>query len=229
MCFEVNVTGTLNLLDACSKLDEKPRVLFTSSCEVYGNVDPSRQPVNEDTRPAPINVYGLSKLMGEEICQFYMREHGLPIIISRGFNHTGPGQTESFVFPHVARSLARIEKGGQEPVLKMGNLSVRRDVLDARDVVRAYMMVADKAKPGSTYNVTSGRCISIEQGVRMLVEISGLKVKIVQESSRMRTYDIHQLHGDASRIGKDSGWRAETTLEQTMKDLLSYWRAKEGV
>lgn len=229
MCFGVNVTGTLNLLDACSKLDEKPRVLFTSSCEVYGNVDPSRQPVNEDTRPAPINVYGLSKLMGEEICQFYMREHGLPIIISRGFNHTGPGQTESFVFPHVARSLARIEKGDAEPVLKMGNLSVRRDVLDARDVVRAYMMTADKAKPGSTYNVTSGRCISIEQGVRMLVEISGLKVKIVQESSRMRSYDIHQLHGDASRIGKDLGWRAEITLEQTMKDLLSYWRAKEGV
>lgn len=229
MCFEVNVTGTLNLLDALSKLEHRPRVLFTSSCEVYGNVDPSRQPVNEDTRPAPINVYGLSKLMGEEICQFYMREHGLPTIISRGFNHTGPGQTESFVFPHVARSLARIEKDGQEHVLKMGNLSVIRDVLDARDVVRAYMMAADKAKPGSTYNVTSGRCISIEQGVRMLVEISGLKVKIVQEASRMRTYDIHQLHGDASRIGKDLGWRAEITLEQTMKDLLSYWRAKEGV
>ncbi|GAI53776.1 unnamed protein product, partial [marine sediment metagenome] len=119
-----------------------------------------------------INVYGLSKLMGEEICQFYMREHGLPIIISRGFNHTGPGQKKSFVFPYVASSLAKVEKGDAEPVLKMGNLSVRRDVLDARDVVRAYMMAADKAKPGSTYNVTSGRCISIEEGVRMLVEIS---------------------------------------------------------
>lgn len=229
LCFGVNVTGTLNLLDALSRLEEKPRVLFASSCEVYGNVDPSRQPVNEDTRPAPINVYGLSKLMGEEICQFYMREHGLPIIISRAFNHTGPGQKDSFVFPHVASTLVKIENGAAEPVLKMGNLSVRRDVLDARDVVRAYMMAADKAKPGSTYNVTSRRCISIEEGVRMLVEISGLRVKIVRESSRMRTYDIPRLTGDASRIGKDLGWRAEISLEQTMKDLLSYWRAKEGV
>lgn len=237
MCFGVNVTGTLNLLDSCSKLDEKPRVLFTSSCEVYGNVDPSRQPVREDHPPAPINIYGLSKLLGEEVCHYYNyiwgprsdSENSSGVIITRGFNHTGPGQKDSFVFPYVASSLAKIEKGDAEPVLKMGNLSVRRDVLDARDVVRAYMMAADKAKPGSTYNVTSGRCISIEQGVRMLVEISGLKVKIVQESSRMRTYDIHQLHGDASRIGKDLGWRAEITLEQTMKDLLSYWRAKEGV
>ncbi|MCK4333573.1 GDP-mannose 4,6-dehydratase [candidate division WOR-3 bacterium] len=229
LCFGVNVTGTLNLLDALSRLEEKPRVLFASSCEVYGNVDPSRQPVNEDTRPTPINVYGLSKLMGEEICQFYMREHGLPIIISRGFNHTGPGQKGSFVFPHVASTLVKIEKGAAEPVLRMGNLSVRRDVLDARDVVRAYMTAADKAKPGSTYNVTSGRCISIEEGVRMLVEISGLRVKIAQESSRMRTYDVPRLTGDASRIDKDLGWRAEISLEQTMKDLLSYWRAKEGV
>lgn len=237
MCFGVNVTGTLNLLDACSKLDEKPRVLFTSSCEVYGNVDAAEQPVREDHPPAPINIYGLSKLLGEEVCHYYNyiwgprsdSENSSGVIITRGFNHTGPGQKESFVFPHVARSLAKIEKGDAEPVLKMGNLSVIRDVLDARDVVRAYMMAADKAKPGSTYNVTSGRCISIEEGVRMLVEISGLKVKIVQESSRMRTYDIHQLHGDASRIGKDLGWRTEITLEQTMKDLLSYWRAKEGV
>ncbi|MEA3312183.1 MAG: GDP-mannose 4,6-dehydratase [candidate division WOR-3 bacterium] len=236
MCFEVNVTGTLNLLDVLSKLDEKPRVLFASSCEVYGNVDPSRQPVNEDTRPAPINVYGLSKLLGEEICHYYnyiwgphvneKRSHG--VLISRGFNHTGPGQRDSFVFPHVARSLVKIEKGAAEPVLRMGNLSVRRDVLDARDAVRAYMMAADKANPGSTCNVTSGRCISIEEGVRMLVEISGLRVKIVQESSRMRSYDIARLTGDASRIGKDLGWRAEISLEQTMKDLLSYWRAKEG-
>jgi len=237
MCFEVNVTGTLNLLDALSRLEEKPRVLFASSCEVYGNVDPSCQPVNEDTKPAPINVYGLSKLLGEEICHYYnyiwgphvneKRSHG--VLISRAFNHTGPGQKNSFVFSHVARSLVKIEKGTAEPVLRMGNLSVRRDVLDARDAVRAYMMAADKAKPGSTCNVTSGRCISIEEGVRMLVEISGLRVKIVQESSRMRSYDIARLTGDASRIGKDLGWRAEISLEQTMKDLLSYWRAKEGV
>lgn len=227
LCFGVNVTGTLNLLDALSRLEEKPRILFASSCEVYGNVN--KLPVTEDQPPAPINIYGLSKLMGEEICQFYMREHGLPIIISRGFNHTGPGQKDSFVFPYVASTLAKIEKGTAEPIIKMGNLSVIRDVLDARDVVRAYMALMDKGEPGSIYNVTSGRCISIEEGVRMLVEISGLDVKIAQESSRMRTYDIPKLTGDASRIEKDLGWQAKIPLDETMRDLLNYWRTKEGV
>lgn len=225
LCFDVNVTGTLNLLDASSKLKAKPKVLFTSSCEVYGRVDPADLPIGEDAKPYPINIYGLSKLTAEGICRFYMREFGLPIVITRAFNHTGPGQAEGFVFPHVASALAR----KNSPILKLGNLSVIRDVLDARDVVRAYMKVMDRGKPGSVYNVASGRLISIEQGVRMLIEISGLSVKIAQEESRMRAYDIPQLTGDASRIEKDLGWRAEITLEQTFKDLLRYWRAKEGI
>ena len=229
LCFDVNVTGTLNLLDASSKLKAKPRLLFTSSCEVYGRVNPADLPIGEDTKPDPINVYGLSKLTAEGICRFYMREHALPVVITRAFNHTGPGQAEGFVFPHVASALARIQKGSCEPILKLGNLSVQRDVLDARDVVRAYMMVMDRGKSGNVYNVTSGRSISIEQGVRMLIEISGLNVKITQEQSRMRAYDIPQLSADASRIEKDLGWRAEITLEQTFNDLLHYWRAKEGV
>lgn len=229
LCFDVNVTGTLNLLDASSKLKAKPKLLFTSSCEVYGRVDLRDLPITEDAKPEPVNVYGLSKLTGENICHFYMRENGLPVVITRAFNHTGPGRPAHFVFPYVASTLAKIEKGELEPVLAMGNLSVTRDVLDARDVVRAYMMVMDKGKSGNVYNVTSGRSISIERGVRMLIEISGLNVKITQEQSRMRAYDIPQLSGDASRIEKDLGWRAEITLEQTFKDLLRYWRAKEGV
>jgi GDP-4-dehydro-6-deoxy-D-mannose reductase len=229
LCFDVNVTGTLNLLDALSKLEAKPKVLFTSSCEVYGKVDPADLPIGEDTKTDPINIYGLSKLTAEGICRFFMREYGLPIVITRAFNHTGPGRPAHFVFPYVASTLAKIEKGELEPVLAMGNLSVIRDVLDARDVVRGYMKVMDKGNPGSIYNVASGRSISIEQGVRMLIEISGLNVKITQEESRMRAYDIPQLFADASRMEKDLGWRAEITLEQTFKDLLRYWRAKEGV
>jgi len=229
LCFDVNVTGTLNLLDVLSRLSRTPKILFASSCEVYGNVDPAKPPVTENYPTIPINIYGLSKLHAEDVCHFYTREHGMLIVITRGFNHTGPAQAQSFVFPHVANTLTRIEKGLEEPTLKMGNLSVRRDFLDVRDVLKAYMSAMDKARGGSVYNVTSGRCISISEGVRMMVEISDLSVNIIQESSRMRSYDIPQLSGDASLIEKDLGWRAEITLEQTFKDLLAYWKAKEGV
>lgn len=149
-------------------------------------------------------------------------------MISRGFNHTGPGQAQHFVFPHVARTLARIELGKEESVLRMGNLSVRRDFLDARDVVNAYMTIMDKSTPGKTYNVTSARCISIEEGVNILVEISGIKVKIITDESRMRSYDIPELSGSSALLESELGWHAEKTLEETFKDMLLYWRKKEG-
>lgn len=227
-CFDSNVTGTMNLLEALSELPVKPRILFTSSCEVYGSVPPSSQPVDEKCPPSPINVYGFSKVIGEKICRFYSNRNSLPVMISRGFNHTGPGQAQHFVFPHVARTLARIELGKEESVLRMGNLSVRRDFLDARDVVNAYMTIMDKSTPGKTYNVTSARCISIEEGVNILVEISGIKVKIITDESRMRSYDIPELSGSSALLESELGWHAEKTLEETFKDMLLYWRKKEG-
>lgn len=229
LCFDTNVTGTLNLLDILARLKTKPRVLITSSCEVYGKVADRDLPVDEDFPTNPVNIYGLSKLKAEDICRFYLMQYRLPVMISRGFNHTGPGQAQRFVFPHVANTLARIEAGLAEPVLKMGNLSVRRDFLDVRDVIEAYAVILRNGEPGKTYNVTSGRCISIEDGVRMLVEISELSVNITQESSRMRSYDIPVLSGSAARLEEELDWRAEITLEQTFTDLLRYWRAKEGV
>ncbi|MBD3286519.1 NAD-dependent epimerase/dehydratase family protein [candidate division WOR-3 bacterium] len=229
LCFSVNATGTLNLLNALSLLEDKPKILFTSTCEVYGKVDPVGKAIKETDIPEPANIYGLSKLTAEAICQYFIRERGLSIVISRGFNHTGSGQRSSFVFPHVARTLARIEKGEIEPVIKMGNLSVKRDFADARDVVQAYIMMMDNASSGSIYNVTSECYISIEEGVKMMVEISGLHVNIIQEQSRMRSYDIPGLHGDASSIGKDLGWRASITPEETMEDLVEHWREKEGI
>ncbi len=229
LCFDTNLTGTLNLLNILSELAEKPRFLYTSSAEVYGKMNKVSTQLTENDRPSPANIYGLSKLKAEDICQFYCKEYQIPVLIARSFNHTGPGQAQRFVFPHVARSLVRIEAGKEPPVLKMGNLSVERDFMDVRDVIEAYMKMIDKATTGSIYNITSGRCISIEEGIRMMVEISGINVNIIQESSRMRPYDIPRLSGNAKKALKDLGWRAEITLEQTFKDLLYFWRVKEGV
>ncbi len=237
LCFDTNVTGTLNLLDIIAELSldiiaelsHKPRILLASSCEVYGSVEEKSLPLNEDSPAVPINIYGLSKLKAEEICEFYVRRSNLDIMVSRGFNHTGPGQAQRFVFPHVAHTLARIEAGKEEPVLKLGNLSVKRDILDVRDVIRAYGAIMDKGKTGSIYNVASGQCISIEEGVKLLVEISGLRITIIQEKSRMRSYDIPALSGDASRAERELGWRAEITLAETFANLLRYWREKEGL
>lgn len=228
LAFDTNVIGTLNLVDLLSELHPKSKILFTSSCEVYGKIDETRLPVGEETSPRPINVYGLSKLQAEGICRYFHRNYALPVFITRAFNHTGPGQAPTFVLPHVASTLARIKAGKDEPLLKMGNLSTRRDFLDARDVVSAYMTVMDKAEAGTNYNVTSGRLVSIEQAVRMLVEISGLQVKIFVDETRMRSYDIPVLSGDASRLAEDLGWQARIPLEQTLRDLFKYWLTKEG-
>lgn len=229
LAFDTNVTGTLNLFDILSELEPKPTVLFTSSCEVYGKVDAAKQPIDETCSPSPVNIYGLSKLTAEELCHYYTKEYGLAVVITRAFNHTGPGQSSNFVFPYVASTLARIEAGREEPVLRMGNLSVGRDYLDARDVVSAYQKIMDNIQTAEIFNVTSGRCILIEEGVRMLIEISGLKVTIKKDESRIRPYDIPRLSGDSSLLEKNLGWRRDYTLERTFADLLHYWRVKEGL
>lgn len=227
-CFEANVTGTLNLLEILADLEHKPRVLFTSSCEVYGMVPGENQPVTEDEPARPVNAYGLSKLAAEEVCSYYCRSRELEVMITRSFNHTGPGQAPGFVFPKVARELVHIEKGRKEPVLRMGNLSVQRDYLDVRDVLRAYTAVMEKGEPGKAYNVTSGHMVSIREGVGMLVEISGLRVNIVEEETLVRSYDIPELTGDAGRAGDELGWKARIPVKQTFRDLLEYWKQKEG-
>jgi GDP-4-dehydro-6-deoxy-D-mannose reductase len=221
--YEVNALGTLKLLDAVRQLELKCRVVLVSSADVYGRSNVGR-PLTEDLPSLPLSPYALSKHMTGEAGRFYHRAFGLDTVILRPFSHTGPGQTTAFVFPKVANAIARIENGKHDSVIEMGDLSVRRDYTDVRDIVRAYLLALERCAPGETYNVTSGRPLVIQEGVDYLCSLSRVPVQVKSSAARFRPHDIPLLTGDPSKFASATGWQPEIPFTQTLSDLLDYYR-----
>lgn len=218
--WEVNATGTLRLLEALERLDlSEVRVLVVSSAEVYGRVPEAEQPIAEMRPLAPVTPYGASKAAAEMAALQANARGRVSVVITRSFNHFGPGQEEHFALPSFASQLVRIRRGGGESVLKVGNLEVRRDLLDVRDVVRAYLRLMTDASSGQVYNVCSGEAHLLSKLVEELVALSGTGARIEVDPERFRPVDIPLLAGDPSRI-HSLGWRPEIPLRQTLSDLL---------
>ncbi len=221
--YNINTLGTLKLLLAVHQLMLPCRILLISSADVYGRSD--RQHIETDTT-APLTVYARSKLLAEEIGRLYYQSWEMDIIILRPFSHTGPGQAPNFIFPKVAHHIARVEKGKASPVLEMGDLSVQRDYTDVRDIVRAYVLALENCLSGETYNVTSGRTIRLKDGVDYLCQLANKKIEIVTGNAEKRPYDIPFLSGDARKFTAITGWQPEIPFEQTLADLLEYYRTR---
>jgi GDP-4-dehydro-6-deoxy-D-mannose reductase len=221
--YEVNALGTLKLLEAVRQLQLKCRLVLVSSADVYGRSNVGR-PLSEDLPSLPLSPYALSKHMTAEAGLFYHRAFGLDVVILRPFSHTGPGQTTAFVFPKVANAIARIERGHGEPVIEMGDLSVRRDYTDVRDVVRAYLLALERCAPGETYNVTSGEPLVIQEGVDLLCGLARVPVQVKSSAAKFRPHDIPLLTGDPSKFAAATGWKPEIPFTQTLSDLLDYYR-----
>ncbi|MGB9742483.1 MAG: GDP-mannose 4,6-dehydratase [candidate division WOR-3 bacterium] len=219
----VNTIGTLKLLLAVHQLMLPCRILLVSSADVYGRAD---RPHLETDPPAPLTAYARSKLLAEEIGRLYYQTWEMDIIIVRPFSHTGPGQAPHFVFPKVARHIALVEKGKAEPVLKMGDLTVRRDYLDVRDVVRAYVLAMENALSGETYNITSGNCIRLRDGVDLLLKKARVPIELRSGATEIRPYDIPYLSGSAEKFRLITGWQPGFPLEKTLDDLLEYYRQR---
>ena len=167
--------------------------------------------------------YAISKLAQEALA--LIPEDGLDVIVARAFNHTGPRQQPAFVASSVARQVALIERGALAPVLRVGNLDARRDLTDVRDVVRAYMSLVESAPPGQVYNVASGVGRPIRSIVETLVRLAAVQVRIEVDPGRLRAQDKPVLVGDAGRLRAATGWEPRISFEQTLRDLLDYWRA----
>lgn len=221
--YEGNVLATHYLLDALRQLDRKPRVLVPCSAHVYA---PQPRPIKEDDELKPGSPYATSKLAAEMVAERAWVEDQVPAIIARAFNHVGPRQDPSYVAPSIARQIALIEDGRLEPVLTMGSLEPRRDLTDVRDTVRAYAAMMTRAAPAVPYNVSSGRAVSVGELVRTFTERARRQVKVVQDPARFRPNDPPLLVGDHSRLTADTGWEPQIPLEQTVADLLEYWRAR---
>lgn len=215
--WEVNATGTLRVALA---LPEGTRLLLAGSAEVYGAVPGAEQPIAE-TRPLrPANPYAASKAAAEMAALQAGASVGVEVVLARAFNHTGPGQDPRFALPSFARQLAEIRAGRAEPVLRVGNLSARRDLLDVRDVVRAYLRLVEAGAPGEAYNVASGEAHEMAEVVRTLVELSGTRARIEVDEDRVRPVDVPLLLGDAGKL-RALGWAPRIPFRETLRDLLA--------
>jgi len=226
MAFEINVKGSLNLLEETRENAPRARVILISSGEVYGKALPREGPLTEKRPPRPLNVYALTKLCAEKIASYYHRTVGLDCVIIRPFNHIGPGQRPSFVTAAFALQIAEIEAGAKPPVLRVGNLKARRDFTDVRDMVRAYRLAAEKCRGGKAYNVCSGKVYSIKTILEKLLSLTSERIEVRRDRKRMRKVEIPLYRGDFSRFRRATGWKPEYGLDSTLKSILDYWRGQ---
>lgn len=226
---ETNVLGTQNLLEAVRLEAPRARVLFVSSSDVYGAAADGEAPLGEDATVRIVSPYAWSKAAGEALCGFYGRIEGLDIVIARPFPHTGPGQAPDFVCGDWARQVVRMERGEAEPVLRVGNLEVRRDFSDVRDVVRAYMALMDRGRSGQTYNVCTGRAVSLREILEFFTGAArlgpggagGPAIRVEVDPSKLRKTDVPRLVGDNAKIVSETGWRPRIPIRETLGDLLA--------
>ena len=215
----INVRGTHHVLQALERADVGARVMVPSSALVYASTD---EALSEAHALQPSSPYALSKLAQEMLGA---RTHGaVAVTIARPFNHFGPRQDPHFVASGFARRIADIELGRWAPEISVGNLEARRDLTDVRDTVRAYRLILERGQPGRPYNVCSGRAISIRELLDRLIARARVPVTVTVDPARYRPNDTPLLLGSPARLNDELGWRAEIPLEQTLDDLLEYWR-----
>ena len=219
-----NITGELNLFEAVRAVGIDPMIHIAGSSEEYGLVHPDELPITESNPLRPLSPYAVSKVAQDFLGYQYFKSYGMKIVRTRAFNHTGPRRGEVFVTSNFARQLIEIELGRREPVLHVGNLDAVRDFTDVRDVVRAYALALEKGKPGEVYNIASGSGITIKDLLGKLVALTKVDLKIKQDPDRLRPSDVQLLTGSSEKFQKATGWKPEIPLDQTLKDLMDYWR-----
>jgi len=209
-----NIQCTKNIIEAIKKHSPESIVLLTSSSHVY---EVSDEKLTEESTVNPITPYAKSKLAQEKL----LLDSGLKWVISRSFTHIGPRQSNHFVCSELAKEVVDIENG-KEPIIYVGDTSVERDFTDVRDVVRAYLLMVEKCDLNEIYNVCSGETHSIKEMLDILIGDKDIEVKI--DESKLRKNDIKRMVGDNSKFVQKTGWKREISFEQTLKDLLNYWR-----
>ena len=212
-----NIAATRRLFAALAAEAPQARTLFTSTGYVYGPCDPKR-PARETDPLHPVGLYARSKRDGERLAE------DAGAVITRAFNHAGPGQTDTFAVPAFARQIAEIEQGQRPPQIEVGNLDAQRDFLDVRDVVRAYAALLDNPAASGPYNVCRGRAVSLQSVLNDLLALSNRPITVVPDPTRMRPGDLPVSVGDATKLMALTAWQPEIPWAQTLADTLADWR-----
>lgn len=221
-----NVMMQLNLFEAIRIIGIDPVVQIALSSEEYGKVLPEELPITETNPLRPLSPYAVSKVTQDMLAYQYNQSYGLKTIRTRAFNHEGPRRGEVFVTSNFAKQIAEIEAGIKPPILHVGNLEAQRDWSDVRDVARAYWLSVLHCTPGEDYVIASGKTRTIRQMLDYLLSLTSTKIEVMQDPARMRPSDVLVLQGDPSKFKKATGWEPKYTFEQTMTDLLNYWRER---
>ncbi len=213
----VNLTGTLNILEACKDFLMKPRILLVGSGDEYA---PSLKMLDENSTLKSTSPYGITKITQEQIAEVYHEKYGMPIYCVRPFNHAGVGQNENFFVPMIAKQAAEIKKGLRaEKTLYTGNLKVSRDFLDVKDLVKGYRMVIESSKSEEIYNIGYGISYSLEELVEYIVSLTGMDIKIVVDGNLIRPSDNPYSCCDHSKITKQLGWEPQHNIYETIKEV----------
>lgn len=206
-------------MEALYELEINPKIILISSCEVYETNNKNQKSKNKLNEKSPVrasSVYALTKICAEEVADFFANRHGLRIVILRPFTHTGPGQSERFVFPSVTKQIVEIEQGKRAPVIELGNIEVYRDYTDVRDMVKAYELAFLYCAPDEIYNVTSERTYSIREGVETLIKLAEKPIEIRIAPEKVREWSKQYLTGDCRKFRKATKWKPEIDFKTTL-------------
>lgn len=223
---QINLLGTLNLLQALKRAGFNGTFLFVSSGDVYGQVAEADLPITESLAPKPRNPYAVSKVAAELLCLQWGYAEGWRMLIARPFNHIGPGQAPSFVVPGMAQQIVRAD-GAQRITLEVGDIDVSRDFLDVRDVISAYFALLEHGRSGEIYNLCSGVERTIRELILQMARLRGVSVELVQAPSRLRPADQRRVVGSAAKLQQDTGWKPSISITETLQSVLSDWEARE--
>jgi GDP-4-dehydro-6-deoxy-D-mannose reductase len=221
-----NLEATLTLYDAVHGWGGKPRILYVSSGQIYGEPENSQAAFDERSLLRPTSPYAASKAAADLASYQYSRSPGLDIIRVRPFNHIGPRQSPDFAVAHFAKQTADIERDRRPPVLETGNLTPLRDLTDVRDMVRAYVMLMEKGRTGEAYNAAAGEVHSMQSVLDRLLKLARVHVEVRQKAAQVRATDPSAIRADATKLRKEIGWTPAISLDQTLMDTLEYWRAQ---
>jgi GDP-4-dehydro-6-deoxy-D-mannose reductase len=213
----------LHILEHVRREKASVRVLLIGSADEYGSVSPAQIPVREDVPVNPESPYALAKAIQNHYGRMYAKLYRVDTMMTRSFNHTGPGQRDAFVLSSFAKQVSEIRRGKREAEIEVGNLDVRRDFLDVRDVCDAYVVLLKKGRMGETYNVCSGQSYRVGDLLRELCALAGVHVAIRVDVARLRPVDTPELRGDPSKMSQHTGWTTKIPIQETLKALLDYW------
>jgi GDP-4-dehydro-6-deoxy-D-mannose reductase len=218
-CYAVNLDGTRNLLEACAALSAPPRVVVVSSAAVYGLTRPEESPVREDTPLRPATFYGASKAAAEQFALALHRRGLVQVAVARPFNLVGPGLRAGFAPSDFLAQALAIRAGGPSEI-RVGNLEPRRDFVDARDAVRAYVALAGAgAAWGEAWNVASGRPVAIGDLLERVLRAAGAQARVVPDPARLGRVEVMDQVGDPARLERLTGWRPRLALDESLRDM----------